>query len=100
LHVPSGGCFRYCRENLRDLGNLPRCGRWHALLHNTARPREAIASSTPSPNAEIPEISDENFDEEELKVFIDECTDFIGPFELEDEQSTDQSPFLLCEIHL
>jgi hypothetical protein len=30
-------------------------------------------------------VSDEDFDEEELKVFIDECTDFIGPFELEDE---------------
>jgi hypothetical protein len=31
-------------------------------------------------------ISDEDFDEEELKVFIEACTDFIGPFELENAQ--------------
>jgi hypothetical protein len=32
----------------------------------------------PSPDAEIPDISDEGLDEDELKVFIDECTDFVG----------------------
>jgi hypothetical protein len=35
---------------------------------------------------EISDISNEDFEEEELKAFIEECTDFIGPFELEDEQ--------------
>jgi hypothetical protein len=30
-----------------DSDFMPRCGRWHALLHNTGRPREAIASSPP-----------------------------------------------------
>jgi hypothetical protein len=38
------------------------------------------------PYPEIPDISDEDFDEEELKVFLEECTDFIGPFKLEYEQ--------------
>jgi hypothetical protein len=40
----------------------------------------------PSPCPEIPAIWDEDFDEEELKVFIEACTDFVGPFELDLEQ--------------
>jgi hypothetical protein len=40
----------------------------------------------PSPCPEIPDISDDDFDEEELRVFIEACTDFIGPFGLEGEQ--------------
>jgi hypothetical protein len=31
-----------------------------------------------SPYDEIPEISDDDVEEEELKVFIGECTDFIA----------------------
>jgi hypothetical protein len=31
-------------------------------------------------------ISDDDSDEEQLKVFIDECADFIGPFDFEAEE--------------
>jgi hypothetical protein len=57
-------------------------------LFCTIRPDRAkrLLLPLPSPCPEIPDISDEDFDEEELKVFIEQCTDFIGPFELEDEQ--------------
>jgi hypothetical protein len=54
----------------------------------------------PSPGPEILDISDDDIDEEELKVFIEECTDFVGPFELEDKQSTHDSQYLLCQVHL
>jgi hypothetical protein len=58
------------------------------MLFCTMRPDRAkrLPLPLPSPCPEIPDISDEDFDEEELKGFIEACTDFIGPFELEDEQ--------------
>jgi hypothetical protein len=58
------------------------------VLFCTIRPDRAkrLLLPLPSPYPEISDISDEDFDEEELKVFIEECTGLIGPFELEDEQ--------------
>jgi hypothetical protein len=50
------------------------------MLFCTIRPDRAKPLLHPlaSPYAEVPDISDEDFDEEELKIFIDECTDFVA----------------------
>jgi hypothetical protein len=51
----------------------------------------------PSAFPDISDVTDHDLDEDELKVFIKECTDFIGPFKSEDGEKRLQSQFLFLD---
>jgi hypothetical protein len=65
-------------------------------LFCTIQPDRAKRLFLPLQSA-FPDISDvtgDDLNEDELKVFIKECTGFIGPFKSEDDESRRQSQFL------
>jgi hypothetical protein len=57
-------------------------------LFCTIRPDRAKRSLLPLPSAfpDISDVTDDDLDEDELKVFIEEYTDFIGPFKSGDDK--------------
>jgi hypothetical protein len=58
------------------------------ILFCTKRPDRAklLFLSLPSAFPDISDVTDDDFDEDELKVFFEECTDFIGSFKSEDDE--------------
>jgi hypothetical protein len=57
-------------------------------LFCTLRPDRAKRLLRPLPSAfpYISDVADDDLDEDELQVFIEECTDFIGPFKSENDE--------------